>query len=83
MKQLFRIILTLLVFLVVLSITIFADAIILRQGLLHHPYMPGISVWIDRAFLLITLGLPFVAAFLCYRLTGKSKTRSMGEGVQP
>ena len=83
MKPLFRIILTLLVFWVVLSITLFADAIILRQGLLHHPYMPGISVWIDRAFLVITLGLPFIAAFWCYRLAGKSKTRSMGEDVRP
>jgi len=83
MKQLFRIILTLLVFLVVLSITIFADAIILRQGLLHHPYMPGISVWIDRAFLVITLGLPFIAAFLCYRLAGKSKTRGYRQKRDP
>jgi len=83
MKQLFRIILTLLVFLVVLSITIFADAIILRQGLLHHPYMPGISVWIDRAFLVITLGFPFIAAFLCYRLAGKSKTRGYRQKRDP
>lgn len=83
MKQLFRIIVTILVFLVVLCITIFVDAIIMRQGLLHHPYMPGISVWIDRSFLVITLGLPFIAAFWCYRLVGKSKTRSMGKDVQP
>jgi len=83
MKQLFRIIVTLLVFLVVLFITIFVDAIIMRQGLLHHPYMPGISVWIDRAFLVITLGLPFIAVFWCHRLVGKSETRAMGKDVQP
>ena len=81
MKQALRIIVTLFVFFVVLSMTIFADAIVMRQGLLHHPYIPGISVWIDRVFLVITLGLPFLAAFWCYRLAGKSKTRSMDENA--
>lgn len=83
MKQFIRIILTFLVFCLVLSITIFVDAIIMRQGLLHHPYMPGISVWIDRAFLVITLGVPSIVAFWCYRLVGKSKMRSVGQDVRP
>jgi len=65
-----------LVFLGILTITVFVDAIVLRQGLLHHPYIPGVSDWIDRAFLVITLGVPFLAAFWFYRFTGNRKTRS-------
>jgi len=82
MKQMLRVLLALLVFFVVLSITIFVDAIVIRQGMLHHPYMPGISNWIDRGFLVITLVIPFVAASWCYRLLGRSKMRSRDEDVR-
>jgi hypothetical protein len=83
MKHIVRMTVSALVFLVLLMITIHFDAYILRQGSLHHPYIPGISDWIDRIFLVITIGGVFITAFWFYRLTEKSRTRSMDKDVRP
>ena len=72
MKQVIRIIMTGIIFLVILCITFFADAIVLRRGLLHHPYIPGYSDWLDRALLIVTLGIPVAVAIRCYKWMGKA-----------
>jgi len=73
MTQPVRIATTIFVFLLTFCAGVFAGAYVLRHVRIV-PYMPHVSVWLDRVTLAVmVLGIPFLAALMTYALLGKKR----------
>ena len=72
MTQPLRITITIFVFLISLCAGIFSGAYVLRHVRIL-PYVPHVSVWLDRVTLVVmVVGIPVLATIITYRLLGKN-----------
>jgi predicted lysophospholipase L1 biosynthesis ABC-type transport system permease subunit len=66
-----RITIVVFVFLIALCVGVFAGAYVLRHVRIL-PYVPHVSVWLDRVTLVVmVVGIPVLATMITYRLLGK------------
>jgi len=76
MTQHLRIATTILVFLVTLCAGVFAGAYVLRHVRIL-PYIPHVSVWLDRVTLAVmVLGIPLLAALITYALLAQKRAQT-------